>query len=225
MGAARQPRPCGREAEGQRAGPVHPGRAHRAQCRLSRPLGRDRGAASDRPHGARAARGSRLRGRDGRRAVDELLRRPGGSGAARRRVQPDSGTGGRALLPRHAPVLRQLQGRAVAKRRYAPMFPAFLKLVAHELHLEMASREFAELELIQAVGEEHDVGVGVIDVKSYYVETSTDVEERIRACLCYVAPERLSVSPDCGLSQTARWAAQRKLTNMVEGARLVRESL
>jgi 5-methyltetrahydropteroyltriglutamate--homocysteine methyltransferase len=65
----------------------------------------------------------------------------------------------------------------------------------------------------------------VIDVKSYYVETPADVEERIRMCLRYVEPERLSVSPDCGLSQTARWAAQQKLANMVEGARLVRESL
>jgi len=117
------------------------------------------------------------------------------------------------------------KGRAVAKRRYAPMFPAFLELAADELHLEMASREFAELEVIESIGERRDVGVGVIDVKSYYVETAGDVEERIRACLRYVAPERLSVSPDCGLSQTARWAAQRKLQNMVEGSRLVRESL
>jgi 5-methyltetrahydropteroyltriglutamate--homocysteine methyltransferase len=117
------------------------------------------------------------------------------------------------------------KARAVGKRRYAPMFPAFLGLAADELHLEMASREFAELELITEIGERHDVGVGVIDVKNYYVETPADVEERIRACLRYVAPERLSVSPDCGLSQTARWAAQQKLANMVAGARLVRESL
>jgi 5-methyltetrahydropteroyltriglutamate--homocysteine methyltransferase len=131
---------------------------------------------------------------------------------------------GRCYLGTHL-CFGNYKGRAVGKRRYAPMFPAFLKLAADELHLEMASREFAELELIQAVGEEHDVGIGVIDVKSYYVETSADVEERIHACLRYVAPERLSVSPDCGLSQTARWAAKRKLANMVEGARLVRESL
>jgi 5-methyltetrahydropteroyltriglutamate--homocysteine methyltransferase len=117
------------------------------------------------------------------------------------------------------------KGRAVAKRRYAPMFPAFLDLAADELHLEMASREFAELDVIGEIGQRRDVGVGVIDVKSYYVETSADVEERIRDCLRFVTPERLSVSPDCGLSQTARWAAQRKLANMVEGARTVRESL
>jgi 5-methyltetrahydropteroyltriglutamate--homocysteine methyltransferase len=131
---------------------------------------------------------------------------------------------GRAYLGTHL-CFGNYKGRAVGKRRYAPMFPAFLDLKADELHLEMASREFAELELIEAIGERHDVGVGVIDVKSYYVETPADVEERIRAGLQYVAPERLSVSPDCGLSQTARWAAQQKLANMVAGARLVRESL
>jgi 5-methyltetrahydropteroyltriglutamate--homocysteine methyltransferase len=54
------------------------------------------------------------------------------------------------------------------------------------------------------------------------VETPEDVEERIRACLRYVPPERLSVSPDCGLSQTARWAAQQKLAHMVEGTRRAR---
>jgi 5-methyltetrahydropteroyltriglutamate--homocysteine methyltransferase len=117
------------------------------------------------------------------------------------------------------------KGRAVGRRRYAPMFPAFLDLHADELHLEMASREFAELEVIESVGAVKDVGVGVIDVKSYYVETPEDVEERIRACLRHVAPERLSVSPDCGLSQTARWAARAKLASLAEGARRARLSI
>jgi 5-methyltetrahydropteroyltriglutamate--homocysteine methyltransferase len=137
-----------------------------------------------------------------------------------RTVEP---VAGRCYLGTHL-CFGNYKGRAVGKRRYAPMFPAFLELAADELHLEMASREFAELEVIEAIGERHDVGVGVIDVKSYYVETPEDVEERIRGCLRYVPPERLSVSPDCGLSQTARWAAQQKLANMVEGARRVRGS-
>ena len=47
------------------------------------------------------------------------------------------------------------------------MFPAFLDIAADEIHLEMASREIAELEAIGSVGERHDVAVGVIDVKSY----------------------------------------------------------
>jgi 5-methyltetrahydropteroyltriglutamate--homocysteine methyltransferase len=141
--------------------------------------------------------------------------------AFNRTVEP---VAGRCYLGTHL-CFGNYKGRAVGKRRYGPMFPAFHELAADELHLEMASREFAELELIAEIGERHDLGVGVIDVKSYYVETPEDVEERIRACLEHVAPERLSVSPDCGLSQTARWAAQQKLANMVDGARRVRGSL
>ena len=131
---------------------------------------------------------------------------------------------GRCTLGTHL-CFGNFKGRAVGRRRYAPMFPAFLGLAADELHVEMASREFAELELIEEIAAVKDVAVGVVDVKSYYVETPDDVEERIRACLRFVPPDRLALAPDCGLSQTARWAAFAKLRNMVEGARRVRETL
>jgi 5-methyltetrahydropteroyltriglutamate--homocysteine methyltransferase len=39
------------------------------------------------------------------------------------------------------------------------------------------------------------------------------------------AADRLSFAPDCGLSQTARWAAKQKLKNMVEGVKRVRKEL
>jgi 5-methyltetrahydropteroyltriglutamate--homocysteine methyltransferase len=134
-----------------------------------------------------------------------------------------AGVKGRCHLGTHL-CFGNFKGRAVGKRRYAPMFPAFLEMDADELHFEMASREFAELEVIeQVVAAGKDVNVGVIDVKSYYVESPEDVEERVRACLRHVPAERLSVSPDCGLSQTARWAARRKLESLVAGARRARE--
>jgi 5-methyltetrahydropteroyltriglutamate--homocysteine methyltransferase len=117
------------------------------------------------------------------------------------------------------------KARAVGPRRYAPMFPAFLDFAADEIHLEMASREFAELELIAEIAKHKRVAVGIIDVKSYYIETPEDVAARVRACLQYAPPERLAFAPDCGLSQTARWAARRKLENMVAGVKLVRKEL
>lgn len=117
------------------------------------------------------------------------------------------------------------KGRAVGPRRIAPMFPAFLDMHVDEMHVEMASREFAEIELIGRIAERADVAVGVIDVKSYYVETPEDVAGRIRNCLRHAPAERLVLAPDCGLSQTARWAARQKLANMVAGARLVRREL
>src|SRR5438874_7840800 len=117
------------------------------------------------------------------------------------------------------------KARAVGPRRYAPMFPAFLDMKVDEIHLEMASREFAEIEIISEISKKKDVAIGIIDVKSYYVETVKDVAERVRLCLKYAPAERLSFAPDCGLSQTARWAAKQKLANMVQGANIVRREL
>ncbi len=131
---------------------------------------------------------------------------------------------GRCRLSTHL-CFGNYKGRAVGPRRYAPMFPAFLDFRVDEIHLEMASREFAELELIRDIAAVKDVAVGIIDVKSYYIETPEDVAARARRCLEYAAPERLSFAPDCGLSQTARWAARQKLTNLVAGVRAVRREL
>ena len=117
------------------------------------------------------------------------------------------------------------KGRAVGPRSYRPMFPAFLDLNVDEIHVEMASREFAELEIIREISSKRDVAVGIIDIKSYYIETPQDVAERVRRCLKFATAERLSFAPDCGLSQTARWAARAKLKNMVEGVKIVREEL
>ena len=52
-----------------------------------------------------------------------------------------------------------------------------------------------------------------------------DVLNRVRACLKFAPAERLAFAPDCGLSQTARWAARTKLHNMVAGVRLARKQL
>jgi 5-methyltetrahydropteroyltriglutamate--homocysteine methyltransferase len=135
-----------------------------------------------------------------------------------RTVEPAAG---RCRLSTHL-CFGNYKARAVGPRSYAPMFPAFLDMHADEIHLEMASREFAELEIIAAIARRKDVGVGIIDVKSYYIETPEDVVDRVRRCLEFAPADRLSFAPDCGLSQTARWAARRKLANMVEGVRRVR---
>ena len=131
---------------------------------------------------------------------------------------------GRCYLGTHL-CFGNYKGRAAARRRYGVMFPDFLDLHVNELHVEMANREFAELELAADIAKRMDVGVGIVDVKNYYVETADDIEQRIRACLRYVPADRLSVSPDCGLSQTARWASFAKLSALVQGAVRVRATL
>jgi 5-methyltetrahydropteroyltriglutamate--homocysteine methyltransferase len=117
------------------------------------------------------------------------------------------------------------KGHPVGYRKYGPLFPAFLDLNADEVHVEMANREYAELEVIKPMAERYDVAVGIIDVKSYYIETVDNIAAAVRECLKHAPAERLVFAPDCGLSQTARWAAKQKLANMVAGVQRVRAEL
>jgi 5-methyltetrahydropteroyltriglutamate--homocysteine methyltransferase len=89
----------------------------------------------------------------------------------------------------------------------------------------MASRELAEAEVVGQIAERFDAAVGVIDVKSYWIEPPEEVAARVRRFLELAPAERLVFSTDCGLSQTARWAARQKLANLVAGVRLVNAEL
>ena len=131
---------------------------------------------------------------------------------------------GRCRLSTHL-CFGNFKGRPVGYRSLKPMLPDFLDLKVDEVHLELANREFAEVELLKPFAEQMDVAAGIIDVKNYYIETVEDVVNRIERCLEFVPAEKLAVAPDCGLSQTARWASKQKLKAMVDGALEVRKKL
>ena len=114
-------------------------------------------------------------------------------------------------------------GRPLARRTYRPVLDAMLRFDVDELVLEFANREMAEVGIlgeITAAG--RDVAAGVVDVKNYHLESADEVAERAEAVLAAgVPPERLTLVPDCGFSQTARWATRAKLRALVAGRDLV----
>ena len=117
------------------------------------------------------------------------------------------------------------KGRSVGKKTIAPMLPDFMDMTVDELHSEMTILNFSEINLLERFAEKMDVAVGVIDVKSYYIETVKDVTERIEKCLQFIPADKLAIAPDCGLSQTARWASRLKLKAMCDAAKLMRQKL
>ena len=116
-------------------------------------------------------------------------------------------------------------GRPLSKRTYEPIFNEMMAFKVDQLLLEFANREMAEVEILAEVAQEKEVAVGVVDVKSYYIETAEDVAERIRKVLTAVPVEKLSLIPDCGFSETARWASRAKLHALTGGADIVRQEL
>ena len=118
-----------------------------------------------------------------------------------------------------------LSSRPRGKRQYRWMFPEIMDANCDELVFEFANREMKEIELVKEIASAKKVGLGVVDVKSFYVEPPEEVAERIREALQYVAPEKAIVSPDCGFFQLPRWLAFLKLKAMVEGTKIVRKEL
>jgi 5-methyltetrahydropteroyltriglutamate--homocysteine methyltransferase len=117
------------------------------------------------------------------------------------------------------------RARAVGHRSYRPLFPHIGRAPVRQLALEFASREMAEVELLAELPDTMDVAVGLVDVKNTWVEPPGLVADRLRTVLKYVPPGRVSITPDCGFSQTARHIAVAKAKAMVEGVRIVRDEL
>lgn len=117
------------------------------------------------------------------------------------------------------------RGRAVGQRSYRPLFPHLARAKVHQLALEFASREMAEIELAREIKAPMELAVGLIDVKNTWIEPPELVADRLRQVLKHIEPERVAVTPDCGFSQTARHIACQKLANMCAGVRLVRAEL
>jgi 5-methyltetrahydropteroyltriglutamate--homocysteine methyltransferase len=118
-----------------------------------------------------------------------------------------------------------LGSRPRGKRSYRGMFPALLQANCDQLVLEYANREMAEIELWKEFRPKQELGAGLLDIKSFYLETPEEVAERIRETLKHVPVEQLWINPDCGFFQLPRWLAAAKLKNMVAGTKIVRREL
>lgn len=117
------------------------------------------------------------------------------------------------------------RARPIGLRSYAPLFPQLLEVKAQQFVLEFANREMAEADLWQRFPNDRELAAGVVDVKNHFVEPVESLAERIRLMLKYVRPEKLSLVPDCGFSQTPRFLAFPKLRNLVGAAEVVRAEL
>jgi 5-methyltetrahydropteroyltriglutamate--homocysteine methyltransferase len=118
-----------------------------------------------------------------------------------------------------------LLSRPRGKRTYRWMFPALLETRCDQFVFEYANREMSEIEMWSDVGVDREVACGVVDVKSFYMETPEDVAERLRLCARHIPVERLSAVPDCGFFPVPRWVAAEKLRRLVQGTRLFRKEI
>jgi 5-methyltetrahydropteroyltriglutamate--homocysteine methyltransferase len=123
---------------------------------------------------------------------------------------------------------------------YRVLWPSVLELDdCLELQLEFANRDSREpgrreedrpgYAATLALFRDHgypDVGLGVLDIHSDFVEPAELVRDRILYAVDTLGdPARIRVNPDCGLRTRSWEVCLAKLTNMVDGARMAERAL
>jgi methionine synthase II (cobalamin-independent) len=95
----------------------------------------------------------------------------------------------------------------------------------HEFALDCAIRDMRDVESLIDLPPDKRVALGVIDVRTTWVETPGMVADRIRRALDVVPPEQLSLTTDCGMKHLPRFNAYGKLKALALGAAQVRAEL
>ena len=111
------------------------------------------------------------------------------------------------------------------RRKYAGVYPALLGVEVNQFLHEYVNRGMDEIELWKDWGDPRELAVGVVDDKNYYIETPEEVADTIRLALRYVVPEKLWLTPDCGLRNQPRYIGLAKLYALTNGAEIVRAEL
>ena len=107
---------------------------------------------------------------------------------------------------------------------YLEIFPYFNRLPVDQLLLEMSNSGFDLLDRFKREPLKKELSFGVVDVHSHVIETEAQVRERIEKALTVFQPQKLWISPDCGLKTRSVEEAQGKLRSMVAAARAAKKA-
>lgn len=107
------------------------------------------------------------------------------------------------------------------------IYPDMLRLPVKQIHLAFKNTDFAYLELMRKdpYDSNKDLGVGVTDAHTRFIESVDEIKDGIHRTLKLLPPERLWILPDCGLKTRTEQEAEDKLKVMVEAVRDIKREL
>ena len=108
---------------------------------------------------------------------------------------------------------------------YSRIYPEILDFPVDEFDLELNNGAYEQLSVFRDPPFTKSLGLGVVDVHTAEVESVEEIKTNIKRGLKVVPPERLTVSPDCGLKLLPREIAYGKIQNMVLAAREIESEL
>ena len=108
---------------------------------------------------------------------------------------------------------------------YSRIYPEINDFPIDEFDVELCNDGYEQIDVFRDTEFEPDLALGVVDVHDAEVESVAEIKRNIQQGLKVVSPDRLTVSPDCGVKLLPREVAYRKISNMVQAAREVEAEL
>jgi 5-methyltetrahydropteroyltriglutamate--homocysteine methyltransferase len=105
------------------------------------------------------------------------------------------------------------------------VFPFAFDVECDQFHIEMASHDFVEVDAFTGWPKDKHLGIGVIDGKDLRAESPARIANWIRQTIAVVPADQVWISTDCALASMRRIVAKKKLSHLVEGARIVRDEI
>ena len=126
-------------------------------------------------------------------------------------------------------VCRGNRARTVyANGDYEPIMPHLLRADVDQLAMEFAVSQAGDVAVFGQFPTDKEIGLGVVDVRGEIAEPPEVIVERVEKALRYLAPEQITLNPDCGFAPTSTnpislEEAYQKLTAMAQAADILRE--
>ena len=108
---------------------------------------------------------------------------------------------------------------------YSRIYPEINDYPIDEFDVELCNDGYEQIDVFADPEFVPDLALGVVDVHTAEVESVEEIKENILQGLRIVPPERLTVSPDCGVKLLPREVAYEKMQNMVTAAREIEAEL
>jgi 5-methyltetrahydropteroyltriglutamate--homocysteine methyltransferase len=121
------------------------------------------------------------------------------------------------------------RGEAQFRGGYGPILLYLNRLRVHHLTMEFTAPEAGDMAVFRDLREDLEIGLGCVGTQPGKVDTVDDIVGRVETALRHLAPERITLNPDCGFApgsaaQVSIDEVYQKLKNEVTAANRLRDA-
>jgi 5-methyltetrahydropteroyltriglutamate--homocysteine methyltransferase len=111
---------------------------------------------------------------------------------------------------------------------YDPIIRQLNKLKVNHLTMEFTAPGAGDMSVFSQLREDFEIGLGCVNCQPGEIDTADVIVRRVESAVKYLAPERITLNPDCGFAPGSAAVVSidevyTKLKNEVEAARRLRE--